>query len=180
VAGASIPQSTEELLTRWYKRLRESQFSHYEAAKLLERRNLWFGIPVVVLSTVVGTSIFATLNATVEKATADIAFRIVIGMISVAAAVLAGLQTFLRFAERADKHRSIGAQAGALRREIEQLLAVGGTEHLEADTLDNVRKEIDKLFADAPSVPELVWKRVSQTLNADSDASKQASELGKG
>jgi hypothetical protein len=109
----------------------------------------------------------------------DVAFRILIGLISVAAAILASLQTFLRFAERAEKHRSVGAQAGALRREIEQLLAAGESEHLEADRLDNLRKEIDKLSADAPSVSELVWTRASQMMSDNSDASNEVNERGR-
>jgi hypothetical protein len=39
------PQSPFELLTRWTKRLRESQFAHYEAAKQLDHLNYVLGIP---------------------------------------------------------------------------------------------------------------------------------------
>jgi len=46
--------------------------------------------------------------------------RIVAGLLSVLAAILASLQTFLKFSERAQMHREAGARFGALVKELEQ------------------------------------------------------------
>ena len=116
------PSSTEELLQDWYRRARENQFAHYEAIKPLSSGNYKLGIPVAILSGLVGTSIFATL----ETDQADISLRIVFGIISILAAVLASLQTFLRLSERAEKHRAVAVRYGALRRELETAIAKGG------------------------------------------------------
>src|SRR5260370_4888437 len=82
----------EDLLRKWQKRARESQFSHYKAGSYFQHLHLWVGIPVVVLTTCVGTTVFATLQKQL-----DIGVQIGVGAVSVLAAVLAGLQTFLRF-----------------------------------------------------------------------------------
>src|SRR5688572_31475993 len=154
----NTPHLTYELLTKWSQRVRETQFCQYEASKPLAYANYWFGVPVVVLSTVVGTSVFATLEKQV-----DMSVRITIGIISVAAAVLASLHTFLRLAERAEKHRAVAVRAGSIRREIEQLLAIHASESVVAqDRLDRLRERIDKLAEDAPSVSDKIWNRAKR------------------
>lgn len=92
--------SLENVLTDWHRRAQESQFSHYEAARYFNWLNNWLGIPALVLSTIVGTSIFASLSEQNVSTT----LRVFLGYISLLAACLSALQTFLRFAERAKKH----------------------------------------------------------------------------
>lgn len=51
-----------ELLREWPLRVYRMQMAHYDAAIHFERLHLLLGIPVIVLSTVVGTAIFASLQ----------------------------------------------------------------------------------------------------------------------
>src|SRR3954465_14441285 len=92
--------ATDALLQDWHNRAAAAQHAHYMLAHRLRRRNLGLGIPAVVFSTVVGTSLFASLT----QEHVNISVRIIIGCVSVLAAVAAALQTFLRFAERAAQH----------------------------------------------------------------------------
>jgi hypothetical protein len=57
-----------------------SQDAHYAIATRLLRYNIWFGIPVVALATLVGTSVFATLQKDVRTE-----LRILVGFVSVIA-----------------------------------------------------------------------------------------------
>ncbi|HEV2989856.1 MAG TPA: SLATT domain-containing protein [Candidatus Angelobacter sp.] len=141
------------LLERWLGRARESQRGHYEAATRLENLNHWLGIPVVVMTTVVGTSVFASLQRQM-----DLHWQVLVGLISVLAAVLAGLQTFLRFSEKAEKHRAAGAAYGAIRREIEMILAVPPADRNSKELLDGLRIRIDTLAKEAPEIPARVWR----------------------
>ena len=151
--------SPEQLLTDWYRRARESQFSHYTAADYYTRLNLWLGVPVVCFSTVVGTTVFATLEQEV-----DILLRILVGSISVIAAVLASLQTFLRFSERVEKHKSTAAAYGAIRREIEQMQAISVSLDGEENDITSIRDRLDGLAAEAPEIPQRVWKKALENL----------------
>jgi hypothetical protein len=151
------PASTEDLLQDWYRRARENQFAHYEAIKPLSSANYKLGVPVALLSAVVGTSIFATL----QEETA-IGFRIGAGIVSVLAAVLASLQTFLRLSERAEKHRTVGARYGALRRELEAAIAKGGP--YEEKLVDGLREKLDSISSEAPEIPDRVWKKIETLL----------------
>jgi len=151
---ALTPQySPRRLLENWLRRARECQYGHYAAASTLSSRNYWLGIPVVILTSLVGTSVFATLQHEV-----DIRFKIATGLVSVLAAVLASLQTFLRVSEKAEKHRAAGATYGAVAREIEQGLNVPGSSDKEKEFLDNLRDRMDTLAKEAPEIPEYVWK----------------------
>lgn len=151
-------ESPTSLAERWLKRLRESQFAHYEAAERLSRANTRLGIPVVIFSAMVGTSIFASLGSSNELPTA---LRIAAGLISISAAVLASLQTFLKFSERAEKHRAIAARYGAIRRQIEQILAF---EEINSDVLKNIRSQIDTLGEEAPEIPKHIFDRMDAYL----------------
>lgn len=150
--------STEELLNDWYRRLRESQFSHYESAKEFDLMNYWLGIPSVILSTIVGTSVFATLNESVETSA-----KLLVGVVSMLAATLTGLQTFLRFSERAEKHRAVAARYGALRREIEELLSL--EKNITRELVAPLREAIDRLAEEAPNVSTRIWRRTQKMLS---------------
>jgi hypothetical protein len=113
----SKSSNIESLLFDWHGSLRISQAAHYETAKPLSRAHFLLGVPVAIISAVVGTSVFASLESTVE-----LKWKIIIGLASILAAILASIQTFLRFEERAESHRLIAGRCAILRREIEQLL----------------------------------------------------------
>lgn len=150
------------MLRRWYKRLRETQESHYEASKPLAKLNTRLGLPVVIFSTIVGTSVFASLSKEV-----NIYWKITVAVISILAAILAGLQTFLKFSEKSEAHRAIASQAGSLRRQIEQLIASGDVENISEEKLNSLREQIDKLSANAPAISEKIWIKAKKRLEED-------------
>jgi cytochrome c biogenesis protein CcdA len=149
-------KEVQVLLSDWLRRFTRLQRAHRDAARGLRGFHFYLGIPTVVLMTFVGTSIFATL----ETANVDIKTRILVGIVSVTAGILSALQTFLRFAERAEKHRVAGARFGALRREVEQELALPIRERQEMkDFLDTLRERNDKLAEESPEIPHRIWQR---------------------
>ena len=80
------------------------------------------------------------------------------GIISVLAAMLGALQTFLGFSDRAAKHRESASRYGAARRRIEEILAITGGESIPPEEIKLVRKEIDNISAEAPNVPDKIWR----------------------
>jgi hypothetical protein len=142
-----------------------SQDAHYAIATRLVKYNIWFGVPVVALSTLVGTSVFATLQKDVRT---DL--RIVVGFVSVLAAVLASLQTFLRFQERGEKHRAAAEHWSQIRRETEQMLALHPdylAERSDPKTyLDGLREKMDRVSAQSPEIGERAWTLAREKLKA--------------
>ena len=111
----------------------------------------------MVFSSIVGTSLFATLadpNAVIYPA-----FKIAIGLISLAAAILAALQTFLRFGERAEKHVVAADWYAAVRRDIDQLLALSPKERgTPRSCFDRLRKQMSKVGQHSPEIGDGLWK----------------------
>ena len=72
------------------------------------------------------------------------------GLCSVLAALLAGLQTFLGYSERSEKHRMAGARYGALRREMDVLRT--SPDLVDSNMLDSIRAKMDALALESPLV----------------------------
>ena len=76
----------DALLSEWLTRARRIQTAHYEAAASLDRLQYLVGLPLVMLSTLVGTSIFATLEAN-----PNFWVKVGVALASVLAAILAAI-----------------------------------------------------------------------------------------
>jgi hypothetical protein len=126
-----------------------TQNAHYLSADHFARWSRWLGIPVIALSAIVGTSVFATLQKQPE-----VWVQISVGLGSVAAAVLASLQTFLGYSERAEKHRVAGAKYGAIGRELETLVS---SENPAEGLIDELRKRLDSLALESPNNPLRIY-----------------------
>jgi hypothetical protein len=143
-----------KLLDRWKTRAEVSQEAHYARSTRLATFNIWLGVPVVALTTFVATSVFATLTET----DVPLELRIAVGGISALAAVLASLQTFLRFQERAEKHRASAELWASIRREIDEMLALH-PEYLSERSdpqqyLDDLRRRMDEVSAQSLEIGE--------------------------
>jgi hypothetical protein len=99
----------EELLCDWRRRVYAAQAAYYGEAERLRRRNYQLGIPVVIVSSLVGTAIFGNWAD-------DQTYKWWVGGVSILAAVLASLQTFLKFGESATLHGAAADWFAAIRR----------------------------------------------------------------
>jgi hypothetical protein len=154
----------EQLIAKWQRRMTACQHAYYLEAERFRRWHFWLGIPAVVLSSVVGTAVFATL----QKTEIDMSYRIAIALVSIAAAVLAGLQTFLRLAENASSHGAAADWYAAIKRDIEQLLAMRAEDRGNAKTCtDTLRKEINKVGQKSPELRETLWTTIAERYGID-------------
>ena len=144
--------TSAQVLDDWYQRVAVTQRAHYLSADHFGARKYWLGVPAVVLSTIVGTSVFATVQKQPE-----FWLQITVGLASVLAALLTSLQTFLGYSERAEKHRIAGAKYGALGRELEQLRAMGNESSEQA--MSEVRKRLDELAVESPNNPLPIYAK---------------------
>src|SRR5579862_9806165 len=118
--GPSVPgdwDAITPLLKEWAEDSHGHQLSNYEAARAFRKRYNVLGIPMVILTGVVGTGVFATMKdgtATWE--------RVLVALIGVASAALAAAQTFLRYGERAEKHHNVAVRYGAIKHDINATL----------------------------------------------------------
>ena len=124
------------------------------------------GVPVSIAATVVGTTIFGTLQSN-----PDILWKIVTGIVSMLAALLAGLQTLLNFSERSEKHKSAGATYSAMRRDFEiyRLRFANAPESTRGEALDALEKlaaNLTKIGQETPNVPDRHWDKANAEVRA--------------
>lgn len=153
------PECQEDLVLAWIRRARESQMAHYEMANSLSYKGRFLGVPVIVITSLIGTSVFASLASEIIPAWS----KIVVGFLSLAAVVLSSLQTFFNYSDRAEKHRSSGANFGAVRRKLEIIYAK--REHgINLDEVEVLRAELDGLAQDSLHVPAHVFRVVQKNV----------------
>lgn len=159
--GADDRSGSGELWTlrNWQRGLRINHIAHHRAAARDATLGLALGVTVVVLSTIVGTAIFATLNQSPSTAAKTVA-----GLFSVAAGVFGALQTFLRFPQRQAAHHEAAVKYGALRREIEAVLGLPHSEQNLGQLLSDLRLRWDEIDAGAPAVSQRIWRVAAGTV----------------
>jgi hypothetical protein len=149
-------EKTVALLEKWNAKAKLYRDVHYVASVRLRRMHYLIGVPTIALSAFVGTAVFATLEKTVA-----FGVRVAVGLVSVAAATLAALQTFLRFSERAETHRQASVGYDAITRQIEQILAEAPPDGELRPLVEHIRKRLDEL-GQAPELSEADQLSASQ------------------
>lgn len=140
-------ENLRNLLEQWCSKCSEHQSVHYITGNRLASIHSYLGISLIIISTIVGTSFFATLQ---DEANKDI-FKITCGIISLTGAVLASLQTFLKLSERAELHRLAGVNYGKIRREMEQyILHFPDSKEDQVKIMDKLRTQMDILAEESP------------------------------
>lgn len=157
----------ENVLKDWFRRARESQHTHYEAARHFGRLNTFLSIPVIALTAILGTGAFASIEKQVDNE-----MKILFGLIGLATAGLAAVQSNLKYAERSSKHRRIGFGYGAIRREIEELIAMPVESRPNtSDFLPKLRSKLDNLASESPDIPRKIWIKALDLADRDSELS---------
>jgi hypothetical protein len=155
------PCNTEELLRGWLLHSHKGRQRHDRAARRLDKIRIFLGALATALTVIVSASIFNILE---QNSTGGLKFGLI--LVSILAAILSGLSTFLNLAERADKHRSAGVQYKAIIRELERKLSEGtNNSTITPSVLDEMQKRFDELEESAPIVPEWFFLLVEEEWN---------------
>jgi hypothetical protein len=151
----------ERLLEDWHKRMAGAEAAHFRWADRYGKRHVVLGLIVVGITGFIGSSVFTSL----QDRGVSTAARLLVGSISVIAALLASVQTFLKYAERAEKHRVAAVRYGALRRRI------AGTLNLPVNlrsppegVIQDLQEAMEKAALETPRIGERPWKRVKRAL----------------
>ena len=149
-----------ELIHDWHRRSQESSFAHYDAANILSKYHFYIGVPAVGFSAIIGTTIFANFQNTL-----NLYIQIAAGFFSIITCLLIALQTFMKFDERANMHRSAGAAYGSIRRELQQIIYSADESLLSNEYLSIIREKFDRLSKESPHISENIWNRTELKLS---------------
>jgi len=131
------------LLSQWLGKTRLAKSTHYEVSKSLNQKEHYLSIPSIVISALVGTSIFVTLDQD-----PDILAKTIVGVLSISTAVLAALQSHLGLRSKSEEYRAYATLFGKVEKRIETVLA---DHYVHQKTLEAVRVEYDNVVVGAPT-----------------------------
>jgi hypothetical protein len=153
----SPPQDQASLLNDWWRRSREAQWAHYATGRSFTRSHYIIGIPLVLLTAFSGTSVFYVMTTSPNR---NLGF--VVATTSVIAAILGGLQTFLRLSDQAAAHRAAAVEYSGIRRYLEEVIATCSLNGAHDVTV--LRDRFDDITKGSPPVPARIWARTEDTL----------------
>ncbi len=156
----SDDEHTNELLAQWINALTIMHIAHHKSSSFFNSWHLFLGIPVVIVSALLGGSIAEVFFEDSERNT-----KIVTAILGVLAAVLAGIQTFINPASRSKQHHTSAAAFGAIRREVEQLKTVQNNSIDLNKCLEEVREKWNLALQEAPNLLSFIHDSVRKNIN---------------
>lgn len=103
-----------EVLDTWKYRIRHYQKCYSKKAQKQMRWHYCLGLPVVILTTITASSLFADLQKVPEA-------KYLLGCLCLVSAILTSVQTFYSHAKHAEENKAASEGVSAVRREIEIL-----------------------------------------------------------
>jgi|BarGraIncu01122A_1022018.scaffolds.fasta_scaffold26935_1 hypothetical protein len=107
-------EKAKKTFEQWNRGARIRNIAHQRAGAFYSSWGKRVGVLVTVFTVIVGTSFFSRVSVSNDQT-----IFIVVGFISVAAAVLSGVNSFLNFPELGAKHTETGLKFGELRRRMD-------------------------------------------------------------
>jgi hypothetical protein len=160
----SVPVRT--LLDEWRAMALKAAGRHSAACDRYAHLDSLYGIGSTVLTAVVGSTIFVTLQKTASET-----IRIIAGLVAATAAVASGIQTAAKYSQLSERYRQASRHYASVARRIDELLADPPPPSQVATVLDQLRKSLDEVGALAPNVPPRIWKAGPDELHRVSFAS---------
>ena len=142
------------LLQQWATGLRLAHIGSSRTAATYDKRRWGLGALSALVSGAVGTAVFASLSQNVGDAQ-----TVIVGTLSVVAAILTSMNSLLDYSGRAQRHIDAATAYGGLRRELE--LACLDVVSPEDPRLVSINRRWQEIDAKAPTVPSRIhdWAR---------------------
>jgi len=150
------PQQSK-LLKSWAEVASSYRWMHNQAYMSYKKKNLWFMLPLIIMSTVTGTANFAQ-SSFPEVIRPNVPQ--IIGAINLISAILTTIYQFLKISEYMESHRISSINYGKLARTltVELNLPVKDRTTGGAECVKVSRTDIDRLIEQSPSIPKHVLK----------------------
>jgi hypothetical protein len=136
--------------------------AHYLAADAYARYNRLLGIPVIVITAVIGSTIFGTIGTI-----PGIGWKIAAGLISLLAAILSSLQMSLKFSEISEKHKMAGGRYRAASRRLSLFHLKYSTADAQARAealaeLAQMDAEWTQIASESPAIPDAKYYKAER------------------
>ena len=164
-------QQQELILKRWSEIGSSYRYLHDKAFHKFNSQNLWFALPVIVISTITGTANFAQGSFPDAWKTY---VPLGIGFLNLSAGLITTISQFLRVSELLEGHRAASLAYSKFSRNISVELSLPVKERTAngSEFLNACRAELDRLVEQSPNIPEQI---VNEFMKRFPDPVKDAS-----
>lgn len=156
----------EDILKEWADKGQCYELMHARCHEIYRRRNTWFVIPVIIISTLTGTANFA--QDKIDIAHRDI-FVMSIGGLNIVAAIVTTVSQYLKVSELNESYRAGSLSWGKFYRNIKTELAKHPLDRMApSNMLKHYKEEYDRLIEIYPPIiPKVVMDFNSKTNNVE-------------
>ena len=147
-------EEEERLLKGWADKSQCYQWMHLRAKQIYQRKNAWYTIPVIIISTLAGTANFAQ-----ERISDDLkpTVSMIIGSMSLIAGIITTISQFLKVSELNESHRIASLSWGKFYRDINAELIRHPLDRMSPDQfIKFCKEEYNRLVEISPFVPKKV------------------------
>ncbi len=148
----ALSKPVQVLLEEWRTMALRASDRHSAACDRYQQWDSMYGLGSTVLTAIVGSTIFVTLQKTTSET-----FRIIAGLVAATAAVASGIQTTAKYGQLGERYRQASRHYSTVARRIDELLVAPPDAAEVTGVLDQLRKSLDEVGAMAPNVPPRIW-----------------------
>ena len=155
----------EDILKNWSEQSSCYRWMHERAYQDYNKKNMYYAIPVIIISTITGTANFAQGSF---PDGAKIWAPLIIGALNLSAGLITTISQFLRVSELLEGHRAASLAYSKLSRNIAVELSLPADERSMRgiEYIKQCRGDIDRLIEQSPPIPpEILQAFGSSVLN---------------
>ena len=142
----------EGILVEWADKAMCYRWLHSKAHQQYARNNMWFTIPVIIMSTITGTANFAQEKLPEEQRGL---FGMAVGSVNIFAGILTTIAQFLKISELNEAHRVASIAWDKFYRNTKVELAKSPAERLPVlQMLKHSKEEFDRLMETSPTISD--------------------------
>lgn len=154
-----MDENQKVMLLKWRARFKRAQMAHNFNEISYRRYHMLLGIMLIVLTTSASVLIFADCKAVPWLGP----------VVSIMATLFAAFQTFMKFSERADIHRTSARRYGEIKKEIEYIIYFDSDSGSLKERVDAIRIKESEISQESPNTIARNWKKAKKETAAEND-----------
>tara|TARA_Y100001970_G_scaffold294100_1_gene446837 strand:- start:2222 stop:3274 length:1053 start_codon:yes stop_codon:yes gene_type:complete len=160
-------EEEETLLEEWADKAQCYQWMHLKAHEKYRKKNTWFTIPVIILSTITGTANFAQDRFGEEHKDLVV---MAIGSLNIIAGVITTISQYLKIAELNESHRVASLSWGKFYRNVKTELTKHPLDRMGPfEMLKICKEEYDRLLEISPLIPKKITMQFNKVFKKVKD-----------
>ena len=163
-------EEEEDLLKRWADKSQCYQWMHSKSREIYQKKNAWYTIPVIIISTVTGTANFAQERFSESQRPYA---NMTIGALSIIAGIITTISQFLKVSELNEGHRVASLSWGKFYRELNTQLIKHPLDRKDPEQfMEYCKEEYNRLVEISPPMPKKIIETFKSKFKNKDELSK--------